>query len=771
MKKFGLIVITIWNIITNHIHGQIYTVSGLIKSHATGEPLANAYCINLKNRQTIFSNDEGFFSLQCEGLTQLQFSYIGSQPTVLTFNQTRDTSITVFLTPDTIKAVYVQAREKLYMQTLMGKTTLNASLINQLPSFVGIPDAIKSIATLPGITTGKEGFSYIHVRGGTIGQNLILLDGTPLFHYNHVAGLTSAINTYAIDNIELYKSGFPARYGNCSSSIIDFRIREGNKNRYQGKIEIGTLTTHATVEGPLNKKRSGSFLLATRATYFDILNIPKYLRYLDTLEYQNDLKSYDGVSFVSLNAYDINLKLTQNLANRHKINIHSFVAQDFLKTTNEWTNSNDNVGYRNNSILMTGSIKSQVSSKIYTTLHLAYSSNYTKCFNDYDYRGETREKNESWTKNLMQYYQIRLFVDYYFNNKLTFKSGTEFYTTQIQPFINYQQNILNDVITKDTTMGYYFKYNAHNIAVFFENDYRINSKLSTNLGIRGTFFKSTDKLTGIEPRISIRWLVAKEHSIKLNYTFTKQFMHQILLLSSGRYFTFWLPANKTHPTEEVHQVAAGYFGIINEFEYGVELFYKSMNKLVELKIIEEQNITSAYDRLSLPGLGNAYGMETYFEKNIGKITGSINYTLMWSWRKFDDINFGRRYPFTYNHRHVVNTKIFFPINNEWSLSSSWIFMSGQPFTIPVAYSSGNSYFTENPLFSGVNNTNLPPYHRLDIQIMRNWTSKKGYSKYAKINVYNAYLRHNPAYARVSEGKLTIISLYQIIPTISYGWNF
>jgi outer membrane receptor for ferrienterochelin and colicin len=726
----------------------------------------------MQTKRTVFSNDEGFFSIQCQKTAHLKFSFVGCIPYWIELSQPHDTFIVVNLMPDTVEAVYVKAREKLYMQTLLGKTTVTAASINKSPTFAGIPDAIKSMATLPGITSGKEGFSYLHVRGGTLGQNLILLDGAPLLQYNHAAGLVSAINTYAVENIDIYKSGFPARFGNCSSSILDFRMREGNKNSYVYKLEIGTLSTQATAEGPLSKAHTGSFLVAARTTYFDIINIPTYLRYLDTLEYQNDLKSTDGVSYASMNAFDLNTKISQEINSRNKVYFHAFISQDFLKTINESEFSKDNVGYRNSNVVFSGGIKSSFTEHIFLNLQLSYSANYTKNFNNYDLKEDLEEKTEKWIKTSMQYGMAKASLDIFVNNMLTFKTGFEYDNFSTKPYIDHKLNVVQDVITIDTTIGNNFKYNAQSYALFAESEYKPVPGISTLAGIRGIYFSSSDKLWGIEPRLSLRWLISESSSIKINYTYTRQFLHQLLLYSYGRYITFWIPANKEYPAESVHQVSAGFFGVKNSYEFGIEGFYKNMNHLVESMSTDNSEVhTSIYDKLALPGWGDAYGMETYIEKDFGHISAGINYTLMWSWRQSEDINGGKRYPFTYNHRHVLNSHISLPINREWSITADWQFMSGQPFTVPVGYSKGTSTIYDDPLFEGVNNITLPPYHRLDLLVMREWISKKSYHKYAKISVYNAYNRRNPSYARVSDGKLVIMSLYGIIPTVSYGWNF
>ncbi|MGC8802843.1 MAG: TonB-dependent receptor [Bacteroidales bacterium] len=761
-------------VFAGEIIGQTFLIHGYIRNQASGEPLSYAYCTDTLSKKTVFSNEEGYFNMQCNGKTIIRFSFVGCIPKLVEISQLRDTLLTVWLIPDTMESVWVNAREKLFLQTMLGKVSVSSSQINRSPSFIGVPDGLKSLAQLPGITTGKEGFSYLYVRGGALGQNLILLDGIPLFYYNHAAGLVSAINTYAVENIELYKSGFPAQYGNCSSSVIDFRVREGNKQKFTAKAEIGTLSTQAFLEGPLSQSHKSSYLIAARATYFDILNIPKYLRYLDTTEYYKDMNSYDGVSFLSMNAFDINFKLTQELSTSSKVYMHVFTSQDFLTSIQNTGISNLKNGYRNSNVVVSSGLQSSLSSKIFLNVRIGYSNNYTRNFDYNEQKNDITEKTDNWVKSFSQYGLAKLSLDFFASNSMTLRTGIDLSRMTTHPFEEHSLYMSEGIIRKDTTKGELTEYLSQGYAFFVEAEKRIASIFSLQIGGRGTYFVSdNDHYFGIEPRFSARWMISPQRSFKLNYALTQQFYHQLLINAYGRYLSIWLPASSLRPPEQIHQIALGYAQIFKGFFAEAEVFYKEMKNLVEILPLEAMSSDFGLNKtLTRPGKGNAYGVEASLEKKWNRVSGHINYTLMWSWRKFDDINYGEWYPFTYNHRHTINISTMLTVTREWSLTALWQFMSGQPFTVPVGYAKGNSALDGYPVFERVNNFHLPPYHRLDVQAMREWTSKKNLRKYCKISVYNLYYRRNPAYAKVDgNGKLVIISLYGLIPTVSYGWNF
>jgi hypothetical protein len=98
------------------------------------------------------------------------------------------------------------------------------------------------------------------------------LGGVPVYNPSHLLGFFSAVNGRAINNIELIKGGFPARYGGRLSSVTDIIMKEGNMKEFKGEGSIGLIASRFTIEGPTEKDKT-SFILSDKRTYLDPIKI------------------------------------------------------------------------------------------------------------------------------------------------------------------------------------------------------------------------------------------------------------------------------------------------------------------------------------------------------------------------------------------------------------------------------------------------------------------------------------------------------------------
>lgn len=755
------------------LKAQSYNVYGYVKYRGSAESIPYAYCIDLSSQSIVYANHEGFFSLKSNGPTTLVFGYVGCRPDTFAISSLKDTLLTVYLRPHELEEVLITHREKLYMQTILGKTNVPISKIISLPTFAGVPDIVKSLSYLPGITNGKEGFSRLYVRGGTSGQNLFLIDDAPLFTTSHALGLVSSINPEAIGNIDLYKGGFPARYGNCASSILDIRMKEGSRSEHNYKVEVGTLTAGATIGGPIAGGKT-SYMIAARTTYLDVINLPKRIKYLDEFEYKADLKN--GISMISLNAFDINAKLSHQHSANSKQYLNVFTSNDFYKVKNNDVYGSDNSGFKHHNLLISGGSRNSYSANLFLSTTAAYSlySNtfYTDIISKDDDENEHR-KSSDYSK--ISYLSLKSIADYHFSSKMHYKFGIEASAYTACPNVQTEFFKSESLTLRDTTYGHDFVFRGTHLSSFLELEYKPFNKTSINIGIRSSAFMSQGKnYLKLDPRVSYKTMLNDNTSIKTSYTLTHQFTHLLLSNYSGNPKEVWILSNNELKPQEVHQFAAGFFGTSTYLDYGIEGFYKKMYNLVEYKFSGvEQNTGNIYDRLSNDGQGEAYGVELLCEKNTGKVRGTLAYTLSWSERTFSDINQGQPFPFTYDHRHVLSLTSNITIKKGWELSSSFILMSGQAFTLTDGYFAGNESIESHNLYSSINGYRLPPYHRLDLMLNHEWLSKKGRLEHLRFSIYNAYNRRNASYAHVkqSSGKLILTSIFGIIPTISYGINF
>ena len=231
MKK-GILFLFAFMLSVASVMAQKYTITGFVNDASNGEKLLGANVFNKQTYAGCGTNNYGFYSLtQSAGNITIVYSFVGYQPVNISLILTSDTVINVELKPTIeLEEVEVKANgiEHHLESSQMSITELPIQTLKKLPVFFGEVDIMKTIQLLPGVQSGTEGTSGIYVRGGGPDENLILLDGVPVYNANHLFGFFSVFNADALNSVTLVKGGFPARYGGRLSSVLDIRMKEGN---------------------------------------------------------------------------------------------------------------------------------------------------------------------------------------------------------------------------------------------------------------------------------------------------------------------------------------------------------------------------------------------------------------------------------------------------------------------------------------------------------------------------------------------------------------
>ena len=256
---------------------QKYTISGYITDASTGEQLIAANIFDTKSNQGTVTNTYGFFSLTLPtDSVQLSFSYIGYEPQTLPLFLNKDQTLEIKLSPAVNLAtveVVGEVYQKIEESSQMSRIEIPVEQIKKVPALLGEVDVLKTLQLLPGVQSGGEGQSGLYVRGGSPDQNLVLLDGVPIYNVSHLLGFFSVFNADAIKNVTLTKGGIPARFGGRLSSVLEINMKEGNLEEFHGEGSIGLISSKLTVEGPIQKNKS-SFIISGRRTYVDaIINL------------------------------------------------------------------------------------------------------------------------------------------------------------------------------------------------------------------------------------------------------------------------------------------------------------------------------------------------------------------------------------------------------------------------------------------------------------------------------------------------------------------
>ena len=792
-----LILLVTLTIISSTLFGQnrgSYTVNGFVKDFDTGEKLINAYVFDQVSKKGVTTNSYGFYSMTLgRDTAAIEVQYIGYRPSVnaIDLNRKIVTELDIELTSsdNILDEVTVVGVSDIQETTQMSSVSLNMKTLKNLPVLLGETDLLKVIQLLPGVQSGTEGTSGFYVRGGGPDQNLILIDGVPVYNVSHLFGFFSVFNTDAINNVQLIKGGFPAEYGGRLSSVLDVRLKEGNMKEWHGSGSVGLISSKLTLEGPLWKDKT-SVLLSGRRTYLDVLAQP--------LIAQNSPDgSAGGYYFYDLNA-KINHKINRN--NQLYLSFYDGFDEAYLRQKNNYEevgirrqeelNSSLNWGNRIATLRWNWIISPKLFSNITTTysrykFNTAINSSETQTdlatlvseTNDFgiDYLSEIEDRGVRWD------------FDYAPDPNHAIKYGASLTRHAYKPGVS-SIAISSGSQSLDTTFGS-FPQDALDYVFYLQDDWELTDRLKVNAGIHFNGFSvlSSDSETGVDyqslqPRFSARYMLGKNNSIKWSYVQMVQYMHLLSNQSIGLPTDLWVPVTQNIKPQEAWQTAIGYAHNLGKgWELTLEGYYKDMQNLIEYKE-GSSFLTSAEDwqQKVTTGRGWAYGLEFLVEKKTGKTTGWLGYTLAKSDRQFTDINNGDPYPYTYDRRHDISLTVSHEFNDRWSGGLVWIYGTGKATSIATRKYYGFTDINGSPNnvieeTSGRNNFREPAYHRLDLGMTYHRQKKWGDVSW-QFGVYNAYNRINTFFIDFGSDNngntvLKGYGLFPIIPSISYSFKF
>ena len=775
----GLLLFTI---MSSSLFAQQHTISGYIKDKGSGESLIAANVYNKKDLKGTTTNTYGFYSLTLptDSVTVV-VSYVGYQSTELTFFLDKDVELNIDLSSSIeLDEIVITGEEEIQEKTQMSTTTVQVKQIQALPSLMGEVDVLKVLQLLPGVQSGSEGSSGIYVRGGGPDQNLILLDGVPIYNSSHLFGFFSVFNADAINNVELIKGGFPARYGGRLSSVIDISLKEGSTKEFKGTATIGLIASKITLEAPIVKDKT-SFLFSARRTYIDILAQP-------IIKAQSDGLGTAGYYF-----YDLNAKINHKFSNKDRLYLSGFFGKDnaYSKSQNSYINGGVNFENTNRFGLNWGNAIGAArwnhvfTPKLFSNLTLTYSKYNFGVYSKYESK-ITDHLSSVEELSLMEYtsgiedYAAKIDFDFIPNPNHYIRFGINGINHSFNP------GVLSFQSTDIDTVAGSFETDALEFAAYIEDDFKVNDKIKINAGLHLSGFNVEDQFyTSIQPRFAFRYLLKNGYALKASYAQMAQFIHLLSNSGIGLPTDLWVPStNRVKPQTSV-QYAIGVAKTFNKsYEVSVEGYYKEMDNLIEYK--DGASFTTInkdwQDKIEV-GSGNSYGAEVFMQKKLGKLTGWVGYTLSWTNRQFENINFGKVYPYRYDRRHDISVTSVYKLSDHIELAGTWVYGTGNSVSLPTKSYLPNSnsinnfdnYFGGIEYYDGRNGYRMEAYHRMDLSIAWHKIKKNGIRKLT-LGVYNVYNHRNPfflqtGYDDYGNKKFVQYSLMPIIPSISYRFDF
>lgn len=760
-----------------------YTISGYVKSAASGEELIGA-TVYLKGQAIgVSANVYGFYSLTLEeGDYSIAYSYIGYEEKVIEVNLTENIQRNLELTEqvNSIDVVEItgEKSEDNIKSVEMSVNKIDSKTIKKIPALLGEADVVKSILLLPGVSTVGEGSTGFNVRGGSIDQNLVLLDEAPVYNSSHLFGFFSVFNPDAVKNVKLIKGGIAPEYGGRLSSILDIRMKEGNKKELEGTGGVGVIFSRLAIEGPLKKDKS-SFLIAGRRSYADILAKPFLNDNLD------DSKFY---------FYDLTAKVNYEINENNKLYLSGYFGRDVFGSGFLFNWGNATATLRWNHIF---------SKKLFMNLTTFYS--------DYDYAfgvGEDDPANDfEWNSSIISS-SIKPDFSYYLNNNNTIRFGAQAIYYDFKPAIATfaSEGQRNDISLPE-------KYGLET-GIYFQNEQKLNARTSLLYGIRFSRFNYLggnnkqnyrDTIPGVarpldseesfkrnetiaaynnlEPRFSIKYDLNEFSSLKGSYNRMTQYLHLISNTVASTPVDIWLPTSNNIKPQIADQVAIGYFRNFkqNKYETSAEIYVKDFQNQIDYIDNADIFFNEQLEGELLSGDGRAFGLEVYVKKNTGKLTGWISYTISRSERQVNGISNGEWYPTRFDRMHNLSVVNSYELNKKWSFSANFVYSTGTPATFPTNRYEIQGVVVAHNVDNQRNNFRVPSYHRLDLSATL--TPEKNKDRKIKgewvFSIYNVYNRRNPfsIYFEQNENNpqqtdaIRYAVIGSFVPAVSYNFNF
>ncbi|UOQ95916.1 TonB-dependent receptor [Hymenobacter sp. 5317J-9] len=717
------------------------------------------------------------------GPQEVLVSFVGYLPQTFRVNLARNQQRDLTLTPNAneLTEVVVQGQQTLeekLVTTQMGVEHLSIREAKLLPALFGEVDILKTLQLKPGVQSGGEGSSGLFVRGGSSDQNLVLLDNALIYNPNHLFGLFSVFNSDAVQSVDLYKSGFPAQFGGRLSSVIDVRLREGSREKFTVTGGIGLIASRLSLEGPLGKREDGqpakgSFIVSARRTYFDVFTRAINRANAGTEGYRPIPDYY---------FQDFNAKANYTLGEKDQVFATGYLGRDVFGF-NSFGNLQANFSWGNT----LGTLRWQ------HTFSPRLTANTQVGLTSYRYSlGSQVDVASFGLTSTIRDYNARVNFDYDLNpaHKLRFGASFTHHTFGVGRL---QVETADNSLNVDDDISY----PALEGGLYASDNWKVSDKLQAEVGLRLSGFSSDagQLYGGLEPRLAARYAFNSKLSLKANYALMYQYAHLASNTGASLPTDIWYPSRLSVKPQRSQQVSTGVSWLLfgGKFLLTDEVYYKWAQNQVDFRDGAQIFANPNLDQEFLFGKGWSYGNELYLEKQKGKTTGWIGYTLAWSWRRFPPqrgttgINDGRDYYPSYDRRHNLNVVVLHQLNTRLSLTASFVYTSSAPTTLPAGrfplQNVPGGEILAVPVYPDRNTYRLIPYHRLDLGVV--WKLRPvrfGTERDLTFSIYNAYDRRNAyfVYFEISRNPNTDlidgftaqqVSLFPIIPSVTYNFKF
>ncbi len=798
-----------------------FTLSGTITDIETGDNLIGINVIEEGTSNKTTTNKEGFYSLLLtKGPHKITYSFKNykTEEKEVKITENKELNIKLQSSIKTLSKMVIvdEKKNENITSTEMSIEKFDIEEVETIPVIMGEKDIMKTIQLVPGITSVTEGRSAIVVRGGSIDQNQIMMDGMPIYYFSHMNGLYSIFNSEAMEDMVVYKGGIPSQYGGRSASFLDLTMKEGDNQDYHGSVGVGLIASNLYVEGPIIKDKM-SFFWAGRSTrlgigrLIDTILVGRDTTSLDEGEIKDrkNVSSDDPRIFTSSGAFfnDMNAKIVYHINDNNSLYLSGYWGKDgesegvidFFEYPKEWGNRAATLRWSH-----------EFSPKLLSNTSLIYS----------EYETHAEPPNGSIIESGIRTGGLRQEFSWFPNtkNKLIFGLCSEYMNFNHGTIFGADENSYVGLGNSKSRAGEKFMPPMQSIesAIFISHDQKIGSKLSAYYGLRYSLFHrigSGKQMTyndfntpidslyfhrreimqfyhNLEPRFSLNYIINDKNSVKFSYNRTVQYLRLMTNSMQLQFFDIWMPCTKNIKPLISDQVALGYFRnfLDNAMNFSIETFYKKSKGEFDFEDGLQDYFQPNLEAFVATGKGRSYGMELMLKKPSGRFTGWLGYNLSKSEIQIDCINNGEWYRSKFDKTHDVTIVSNFKIFEGLSISATWLYTTGNAVSLPEG-----SYQMDEaviPYYSRRNKYKMPDYHRLDLGITYSTPLlKKFFKRFERelktsleISLYNVYNRRNINYidfrkikSKTQTGNSALVpygvSLYGAMPSFLFKLIF
>jgi len=759
---------------------ESYRIQGIVVDSFSGELMQDVSIISSRTNGE-HTNGDGYFSLMISATVEsLIFSHVGYDLKILSKQELGGSGMMVLL----------KSKEQ-FLEIVILDTPIRENQFNQIHKHTreqveqsfgisGQSDVLSYIKQLPSVSVGSEGQNGYNVRGGSNEQNLILLDGFPIYEASHLGGLSSIFLTDAIKGMDFYSSGFPARYGGKLSSVLDVRLKEGNRNQFERGVTIGLEGIQAKIEGPLSKKLSIN--LNAKKSYFSEIARPYLTKNL-------------GLSDLNLNYEDYYAKASYWFNPSSRLTVSGYLGNDRIRLQRDFSDLSNSVEDFNRIAWGNKLIGLQwhaaVDDKLFVNLGVGYTQYKFRSVGSYaiQFINEMELPDTSsytiLTSSVLSDQLLKASMDYYSDNLGKFKLGGTLTKHRNEPTIVEEESFLS----VDSTLSPIDTiYNTIEAAIFLENELQIGKHIKLFSGLRYEYFDTgNSNYHFLNPRIRLQYS-HKNYAVSGSYSKLNQFTHLLANPGPGLPSDLWVPSTDNLRPQSSDNYDISYNYTKNRLRFGASVFYKNYENLIdydnpsdiiysfiinaELYNVEANNVN--WEERVTVGSGESYGVELYSSYSYQEFSINLGYTLSKATRRFSSINQGETFPFKFDRRHNLSLNARYKISDHHSIRANFAYGTGNAFTFTDTRILGPNG-VEILIAPTRNSYRVPAFHHLDFSYL----FEKDYSGKTlslNIGVYNVYNRLNTFYVYYQESRTQAatprtVSIYPILPHVNVGWTW